>query len=219
MTHRCASGTSSRQTPSRRRKGMTLLELLLAFSITALIGLAMATVMTAAARGMSGAGQARSALQRVHAAYIRTRAYTDSGLCLLSVDPTRGFAFWLHDETPGGRLNLLELRVFWWNNGDGTLTVERVQVPEAWAPELVAAYNIPIPSAANFFQIMLDQRSLGMTATETIADGLDNASLAFAGTTPMDVERFRMTLTVTTAPQTQEPVLMTFGLMNHTKPL
>lgn len=219
MTHRCASGISSRQTPSRRRKGMTLLELLLAFSITALIGLAMATVMTAAARGMSGAGQARSALQRVHAAYIRTRAYTDSGLCLLSVDPTKGFALWLHDETPGGRLNLLELRVFWWNNGDGTLTVERVQVPEAWAPELVAAYNIPIPSAANFFQIMLDQRSLGMTATETIADGLDNASLAFAGTTPMDVERFRMTLTVTTAPQTQEPVLMTFGLMNHTKPL
>ena len=219
MTHPGRLNPRRWRAPSGRRKGMTLLELLLAFAITAIIGLAMATVMTSAARGISGAGQARSALQRVHAAYVRTRAYTDSGLCLLSVDADQGFAFWLHDETPGGRLNLLELRIFWWNNGDGTLSVERVKVPEGWAPELVAAYNVPISSAADFFDVMLDQRSLGMTSIETLADGLDNASLTFTGTDPKDAHRFRLTLTVSTGPQTQEPVLMTFGLMNHTKPL
>lgn len=202
-----------------RRQGMTLLELLLAFSITAIIGLAMATVMTTAARGISGAGLARSALQRVHAAYIRTRAYTDSGLCLLSVDQDKGFAFWLHDETPGGRLNLLELRIFWWNNGDGTLAVERVKLPEGWAKELVDAYNVPISSVGDFFQIMLDQRALGLTSTEIIADGLDNAALAHSAASPKDAQRFRLTLTVSTGPDIQEPVLMTFGLMNHTKPL
>lgn len=217
---RCAS--HMRCPPARRRgrrKGMTLLELLLAFAITAIIGLAMATVLTTAARGISGAGEARSALQRVHAAYVRTRAYTDSGLCLLGVDKDKGFAFWLHDETPGGRLNLLELRVFWWNTGDGTFIVERVKVPDAWAPELVAAYNIPVSSAADFFQVMLDQRSLGMTSAEVIADGLEIAALGFTGVDPQNAQRFRLTLTVATGPQTQEPVLMTFGLTNHTKPL
>lgn len=202
-----------------RRGGMTLVELLLAFSITVIIGMAMATVMTTAARGLSGAGEARSALQRVHAAYIRTRAYTDSGLCLLAVDQNQGFALWLDDNKPGGRINLLEIRVFWWNNGDGTLSVERVKTPNGWAPELVDAYNIPIPSDANFFQVMLDQRSIGMTSTEIIADGLENASVAFSEAAAQDSERFRMTLTVSTGFDMQEPVLMTFGLMNHTDPL
>ncbi len=217
---RCGHAMNRRSALSAsRRGGMTLVELLLAFSITVIIGMAMATVMTTAARGLSSAGEARSALQRVHAAYVRTRAYTDSGLCLLAVDQNQGFALWLDDNKPGGRINLLELRVFWWNNGDGTLSVERVKTPDAWAPELVDAYNIPISSAANFFQVMLDQRLMGMTSTEIIADGIDNASIAFAKAAAQNSERFRMTLTVSTGPDTQEPVLMTFGLMNHTNPL
>lgn len=201
------------------RRALTLLELLLAFSITAIIGLAMATVMTTAARGLTGASEGRSGLQRAHAAYMRTRAYTDSGLNLLSVDPARGFALWLHDQKPGQRVNLLELRVFWWNNGDGTLTVERVKTPDAWPPELVDNYNTTLASSADFFQVMLDQRALGMSASETIADGITDASVAFTGNDPQQAERFRLSLTVTTSPETQEPVLLTLGLLNFLKPL
>lgn len=215
MTRACLHNPGA----TRRRRGLTLVELLLAFSITAIIGLAMATVMTTAARGLSSSKEARSGLQRAHAAYIRTRAYTDSGLCLLSVAPKKGFAFWLHDETPGGRINLYELRVFWWNNDDGTLTVERVVPPDAWAQELVDSYNIPVSAATDFFHLMDEQRVLGYTKIETIADGIISSEVAFATDDPQDAPRFRLTLVVSTGGGDQEPILMTFGLTNHLKPL
>ncbi len=209
----------SRTTLHHRCRGLTLLELLLAFSITAIIGLAMATVMTTAARGLTGASEGRSGLQRAHAAYLRTRAYTDSALDLLAVDPNRGFAIWLHDEKPGQRVNMLELRVFWWNNGDGTLTVERVRTPVGWAPELVDNYNIVLASSADFFQVMLDQRVLGMTASEVIADGITNAGVSYGGNDPQSVQRFRLSLTVSTGQGAEEPVLLTLGLLNYLKPV
>ena len=107
-----------------RTRGLTLLELLLALSVTAMVGLAMSTAMTATARGMTNAGDSRSALQRANVAYTRLRGYTIHSLSLLQHDPTKGFVLWGSDDYPGGKVNLSELRVFWFDAALGVISVE-----------------------------------------------------------------------------------------------
>jgi type II secretory pathway pseudopilin PulG len=201
-----------------RPSGLTLLELLLAVSITSLVGLAMATVMTAAARGMTSAGDTRSALQRAHAAYSRLRTYTDTGLCLLQNDPARGFVLWLNDERLNGKVNLSELRVFWFSPQTGLLTVERVVFPEAWDAAKKEAADVKVNPAADLFAIMTDQRALGYTQTETVADGAIAFAIEAPTPAPADATRFRASLTTDAGHDGQAPVLMAFGLSNHQKP-
>lgn len=199
-------------------RGLTLLELLLAVSITSLVGLAMATVMTAAARGMTSAGDARSALQRAHAAYSRLRMYTDTGLCLLQNDPARGFVLWLNDEKLNAKVNLTELRVFWFSPQTGLLTVERVVFPPAWDAAKQDDANVKVNPGADLFALMTDQRALGYTQTETIADGAIAFTVEAAAPAIAEATRFRATLTTDAGPDGQAPVLMAFGLANHQQP-
>ena len=113
-------------------RGLTLLELLLALAITSIVGLAMSTAMTATAHGMTNAGDMRSALQRANVAYTRLRGYTMQSPALLQNDPGNGFVLWGDDHNPGGRINLSEIFVFWFDQDAGVLSVEQLSLPEGW---------------------------------------------------------------------------------------
>jgi len=203
---------------ARRRAGLTLLELLLAVAITAVVGLAMATAMTATARGMTTAGDARSAVQRAHVAYVRLRSYTAQALALLQSDPSRGFAIWLNDDVPANSVNLSELRCFWFDPEAGTLTVERLSLPESWTEEMVEEHDVRLDADSDFLSAMLDQRSQGYTTQDVLTEGLDDLSLTFDGDDPTLSRRFRVALTIAATDATENPVLMTFGLVNHQPP-
>lgn len=201
-----------------RRRGLTLLELLLAVVVTSFVGLALSTAMTATARGITGAGNARSALQRAHAAYVRLRAYTDPGLCLLQHDPERGFVLWLNDSRPTGTVNLSEMRVFWVRPDEGLIVVERVAFPPEWPEALVETLDTVVPSASDFFAVMTDQRALGNTAEDTLVDGVIAADLMHAEADPMQASRFRVRLTMDAGTQEVQPVLMALGMRSHQAP-
>jgi len=68
------SGTTRTTRSVRHRAGLTLVELLLAVAITALIGGAISIVMTAAGQNLTRVSEVRSALQRAHATHARLRA-------------------------------------------------------------------------------------------------------------------------------------------------
>lgn len=205
-------------TTRRSAAGLSLLELLLAVAITSIIGLAMAMAMTAAARGMASAGDSRSALQRAHAGSVRLRSYVDPGRCLLQHDAARGFVLWLQDEKPGNTVNLTEMRVFWWDPAAGTITCERVVFPEAWPQDLKDSSDLVLSRGSNFFGAMLDERALGYTKTEVIADGTASASLAYTGASIEDSTRFRLTLKVDAGTDQDQTVLLAFGFSNHVVP-
>jgi len=118
------SGTTRTTRSVRHRAGLTLVELLLAVAITALIGGAISIVMTAAGQNLTRVSEVRSALQRAHATHARLRAYTDASFCILEEDSAQGVAVWLHDERTGGTINLSELRILWFNSKDEELVIE-----------------------------------------------------------------------------------------------
>jgi len=201
-----------------RRRGLTLLELLLALAITACIGLAMGTVLTAAARGMTMATSGRSALQRVHAGCVRLRAYTDPAFCLLQHDPQRGFAIWLHDQKPGLKINLREVRAFWFNTDDGTLIVERVSFPEEWPEEMKDEFDVALLEGSDFLFEMETQRQLGYTIQEVLTDGMESFELGHDAVSIESARRFRLLFTPTGADDSGEPVLAVFAFQNHMEP-
>ncbi len=206
-------------TSHRRARALALIELLIAVAITSIVGLAMAALMTSAARAMSASTGARSGLQRAHAAYTRLRAYTEPALCLLQHDGSGNFAIWLADSVPGGKVNLTEIRVFWFDPVSEEMTVERIALPDAWTQELKDAYDIEVSSSSDFLALMLDERSRGYTSSIAVADGLEGLLLLHSAASDQSAQRFRLTINLTTGPGLSESILMAFGLPQHKKPL
>lgn len=203
----------------RARPGLTLVELMLALSITVITGLAMVTATSAVARGITGINAARSALQRAHAAHARLRAYTEPGRCFLAWDATRGFAMWLHDDRANDLVNLTELRVFWFDDAAGTLSVERVTFPDGWPDEDYEAVDVELSSGTDMFAAIESMRALGYTQTEVLADGVAALELAHSALSLTEANRVRLTLGVTLDDGEQESVLFVFGMPNHEEPV
>lgn len=196
---------------------MTLLELLLAVAVTAMVALAMATVMTGVARGMTGLTDQRSALQRAHAGHVRLQSYVMPGRALIQHDPARGFALWLDDNAMNGVVNLREVRAVWWNAQAGTIEVERVEFPQEWPEALKRTFDVTLTKGSDFLTTMSQQRALGYTKAEVIADGLTGWSLAHEGVSVEAARRVRLSMSLDAGNRTQD-VLSVLSFVHHAPP-
>lgn len=203
---------------SGRRSGMTLLELLLALSITILTGAAAAAVALAVSRGMTSMGEGRAVINRANLVQARLRAVTDTAWCILANDDKRGLAVWANDDNPNGRVNISELRVVWTNAGEGTVSVERVQFPSDWTAQQQSAADIVLTGADDYFGAMLVQRGLGLTAVQTVGDRLTLGSVLPNAPAIRDAKRLRVTATLVDDGGTPVDLLMCLGLPGHRKP-
>lgn len=206
------------QRPTTSRRGLTLLETLIALAITVITGLAIASVTTAVARGMTSVNTARSALQRAHAVHVRLRAYTDPALCVLDFDTAKGFAIWLDDSRTNEKVNLSELRVFWYSAADDTISVERVVFPNGWDPSEYVQHDTTLSSVDDPFAMMEAQRALGYTRTEIIADAVSALDMEWPTKDIRDAGRVRLSLGVTADDQHVHELLIALGLPNHKVP-
>lgn len=200
------------------RRALTLLELMIAVAITVTAGLALSTVMTTVARSITSTTDSRSALQRAHAAFIRLRAFTDPGLCLLQHEPERGFVIWLRDETPGGAVNLREMRAFWINSAAGMLVMERVEFPQQWPEELKQTFDVALGAGADFLGEMEAQRLLGYTVSLPICDGLLGVALTHDGATPQRARRMWVRFAMDDSSQTPPEILTAYAFFGHRQP-
>lgn len=199
---------------------MTLVELLVALSISAVIALAIAAVTTSIARGMESMNSARSALQRTVAAHARLRAYVNPSRCFLDADPQRGFVLWLGDTRANDRVNLSEIRVFWFDPEDpsGDLTVEWAAFPEDWDEQTVANADVELTGVDDFFEAMETLRGMGHTGTAVLADRLASVGVSHSAQSLQDADRVRVSLGVETGEDEAREVLMAFGLSGHAAP-
>ena len=210
--------THNRTTSRPTRKGLTVVELMIALAITSMVALTLATVLTAASRTMGGASSARSALQRIHAAHVRMRTYTDAALTVLTHDADQGIALWQHDQRPGGRINLTELRIFWFDDINETITVERVVFPDDWTEEMINAADSEIPPFSDFFTVMASQRALGYTETSTLASGFLPVGLTYNNATPAESNRLTLSGQFDDGAGGKQEMILVFALPNHQEP-
>jgi len=200
------------------RPGLTLIELMIAIAITAMIGAAIGIVMTAAGRNLSRVSEVRSALQRSHAMHARLRAYTDAAFTILDEDPTQGFAVWLHDDNTGGTINLTELRIVWYDFAAETLRVEWFVFPIGLTGPEQQAMDRELSVGTDYFIEMELLRALGQTSEILIADGVAAFDLAHDAVSFIDAKRLRAGVSLRVSTDETQDMLFTIGINGHTVP-
>ena len=203
-------------TPHTHR-GLTLIELMLALTVTVIIGAGLAALLTMISQVTSYDRDTRTGALRAHAAQIRLQAYSETGLCTLQDRKDGSFAFWLEDADTGGTVNLLEIRVFW-VDGAGQLACERVEPAEAWTDEEIAAFNVELASNTDFFTVMLNMRKAGFTSSVIIVDGLTDAGIEYDTVAAVNSSRPRFRFTQTFASGSVTETLVALPLTNHRVP-
>lgn len=211
--------TPTTRTPCRRRRrrGLTTLELLVALAITTITGLGVMTVIISVGRSIEGMNATRGAIQRASTAHHRVRSYTETALCLLASD-SRGLAVWLHDDNDNNRVNVSELRVFWYDEEAGEVVVEHVEYPEEMDPIGQTKYDIVLVSADDPFVIMEAQRALGFTSSNVLADGVAALTARHPTKDPRDAPRFQIQIDFRSLGETTEEILLAVGLSQHRRP-
>ncbi|MBX3372288.1 MAG: prepilin-type N-terminal cleavage/methylation domain-containing protein [Phycisphaeraceae bacterium] len=159
----------------RHHRGLTLIELMMALSITALVAGAIAGMLSAVTAGTSTRRDVRSQSLLGHAIWSRLSAYVETGRALVHAADDR-CVVWLHDDTPGGTMHASELR---WieRSDDGVLTLSFVRFPDGWSEVDRAVHDRTIPRGADVWTILGQYRTLGWTAS--IPVGEEVGSLQF----------------------------------------
>lgn len=199
-------------------RGFTVLELLLALTVTAFVGLGISSMLEMVRAGAAGELDRRSILLRAHAAQRRLRAYISPALNIPQMDGARGFVLWLHDEKPADNIHLTELRVVWFDAATELISVERVEFPETMSQALKDQLDIAYPATSDFFTLMEDQRALGNTTTEILVDEVMALGIELSDPTPGDATRIYLTLTLRDSMDEEYDVLLATGLPNHIQP-
>ncbi|MCA9294791.1 MAG: type II secretion system protein [Phycisphaerales bacterium] len=200
-----------------QRRGMTTVELLIAVTITVVIGLSMTTVLTSVARGLSSTNGERSAMQRANVLSHRMLSYTETALAVIAADE-RGLAIWLHDESGEGKVNLLELRALCFDDDEQMMVMRRVEFPEAWTDEEQAAANTVVTSVEDPFTVMDQQEALGYVTTVPIVDGVSGFAVESSGASAVESPRFAVHVDVVIEMDHSEEVLLAVGLPMHMEP-
>lgn len=206
----------SRPNAASRRRAFTVVELLIAVSITAIMGLAIGSMMTMVGTVSDADREGRGVLMRAQAGQSRLRAYVDPSLRILGYDTSSAsLVVWLHDATDVGSVNLTEIRVIT-TDDDGVLAAERVQFPESWTAQMVELANIPLPPGTDYLATMAAQRALGQTVTQPLLSGVSAIGWAFPGAAkPEDATRALAMMVIDSGEDTTRTFLFAYGLVDH----
>jgi hypothetical protein len=201
---------------TRAPLGLTIIELLIALVITAMMGLAIGSMMSMVSAVSDSDRAERTALLRVHAGQVRLRAYMDNALCALQHDADDGVAaIWLYDLLTEDSVNLREIRLL--TVADGAVTVEWVSFPDNWNDAMKDAADVVVPAGADFIAAIEAQRALGYTRTTTLLSDVQDAAWSFSDKTVLESPRARLDITIDADGEAVQ-ALYAFGMKDHTLP-
>ena len=114
------------------KRGLSLLELILALSVTAIVALAITGMMGAVSTGVEGRRDTRSVLVLANAAASRLSSYVAPSCCILSVGGS-DITLWFNDSRESDTVHATEIRWLTFDSEAGTLAVNYVEFPSAWS--------------------------------------------------------------------------------------
>ena len=173
---------------TRKSHGFTLVELVMAISITSLIGLAVAGASTALSSAHAHSQSqydstqtARVAMRQIQYSLQRARLVTAVG------SNGNALAYWVGDENNDGTISLLELRVLRYNPDSRNITEYSVQYPASWAEWLVDSWNWDVTLAEAMSMALMEWWVAGWSycSGRTLADDVQAFKASLDQRTPL----------------------------------
>jgi len=145
--------TRSAQSAIRRRAvGLTLVELLLAITITAFVGTAVASMMVSVTYGTTSRTEMRDVLVRTKVLTSRMNAAVRGSKMVLD-SGTDYVVLWIADTREDGQPNISELRRIERDDSTGTITSYLADFPDAWDEATLDANDTAYDLTENFDSI------------------------------------------------------------------
>jgi len=116
---------------ARRARGLTLSEMLVTLAVVSVIALAVAGVAVALSAADAAADTYRESIRTAHAALARISRLVRSSILIPSADSQR-LVLWTGDDNGNGAINLGELAVLSWDEGEEKLLVREIVFDESW---------------------------------------------------------------------------------------
>lgn len=157
-------------------RGLSLLELLLALSITAMVGAAIAGMLGAVSSGVGARRDTRAVMVLANAAQARLAAYIMPSRCVLSVDGPNP-VLWFNDNRESDTVHATELRWLIFDAKTGTLNVHYVDLPSSWTQIGRDLEDHEYPLGTPWNSVLAEYQAKGWTASCTLVDGLASAAI------------------------------------------
>ncbi len=170
-------------TPTRR--GLSLLELMLALSITAMVATAVSAMMSAVVTGVSTRRDNRSLMVRANAAQTRLAAYITPSRAVLDATGS-DVVLWLEDARDGGTVHATEIRWLLHDASQGTIDVCFVDFPDSWKQTAKDLADRQYSQDADWTAVLESYRSNGWVSNLPLVDGLESATVRIDADQPLD---------------------------------
>ncbi|MBG85073.1 MAG: hypothetical protein CMJ40_11090 [Phycisphaerae bacterium] len=157
----------------RKRRGMTIVETVLAMTITAMVGGAISTMMAAVSDELTTNQGTRSSLIRAGLAQSRLSSYIARSHCVLDLEQT-AVTLWLEDSRDGNTVHATEIRWIVLNNETNTLESHFVCFPDNWseAAKLQADTEYTTASNINWKMVLKSFQDRGLSCSLPLVEGI-----------------------------------------------
>jgi len=179
------------------RRGLSLLELMLALAITAMVATAIAGMLAAVSSGTHTRRDARSAVLTGNALATRLAGYVSPARAFLDRDPER-FVLWLNDDRQSDSVHATEIRWFMLNEDTGEFRVHFVRFPDAWTQTAKDLEDQEYPGSADWWSILAQFEALGWTASVPLADDISTITIELDTVMPQEARHLTVEVTFTT---------------------
>ena len=160
------------------RHGLTLLELLMALAITAMITAAISVMVSAVSVGELSRRDNRDYIVRTYAAKSRLSAYIARSLAVLEVDVNGSDAvIWLNDWRGGGTVHATEIRWLIFDGPSKTMKVYYVDFPDTWNAVMQALEDQEYALGQDWSEVLSTYDLAGYVSSMTLVDGIANVQI------------------------------------------
>ncbi|MHC4947248.1 MAG: prepilin-type N-terminal cleavage/methylation domain-containing protein [Planctomycetota bacterium] len=179
------------------RRGLTMLELMLALTITGLVAAAISSTLGAMTRGITTRQDNRSVLIRGNAARVRLCAYIAPARALLEVAP-ESVVVWCHDARESGTVHATEVRWLVFDAANGVFEVQYVDFPDGWTQAAIDVADKELAAQADWWAILDQYAANGTISSFTLVDGLDAVAVSADSAAPCAAKHVSFDLTFRT---------------------
>lgn len=167
------------------RRGLSLLEMLLAIGITSIIGAAIASMMAAATNSLSSKDDGRKSAIRLATTQVRLGAYIAPSRCILDKSNTH-LTLWLEDSRENNTVHASEIRWLSFDENQKTITVKFVDFPDDWSQSMIDTADVACTPATNFEALLEGLRADDIVESVPLIDSMESCNFWINESEPID---------------------------------